>query len=87
MTHQAPDWHALQGVLEGAVVLPGSPGYESARKPAISRFHAATPQAIVLCETPEEVSEAISFAAAQGSRRRPAAGGTASRGAPRRRAS
>ncbi len=66
MTHQAPDWHALQGVLEGAVVLPGSPGYESARKPAISRFHAATPQAIVLCETPEEVSEAISFARRSG---------------------
>ena len=62
MTRSAVGWYALQDVLAGEVVLPGSPVYESARKPAIARFHDAKPRAIVLCETPEDVSETISFA-------------------------
>jgi len=61
-----PDWKGLRGSIAGDVVLPGSPGYESARKPAIARFYDAKPQAIVLCKTPEDVSEAISFARRSG---------------------
>src|SRR6266511_1733014 len=30
------DWGALQGAIAGEVVLPGSPGYELARKPPIA---------------------------------------------------
>ncbi len=62
MTRSVSDWYALQGALAGKVVPPESPGYESARKPAIARFHDASPRAIVLCKTPEDVAETISFA-------------------------
>jgi FAD/FMN-containing dehydrogenase len=62
MTVTAPDLAALQGAIAGEVILPGSPDYESARKPAIARFHDSRPQAVVLCRTPEDVSETISLA-------------------------
>jgi FAD/FMN-containing dehydrogenase len=62
MTRAAPDWGALQSAIAGEVVLPGSPDYESARKPAIARFHDVRPQVVVLCRTPEDVSETISLA-------------------------
>jgi FAD/FMN-containing dehydrogenase len=60
------DWKALQASIAGEVILQGSPGYESARKPAIARFHDTRPLAVVACETPEDVSEAISFARRSG---------------------
>jgi FAD/FMN-containing dehydrogenase len=56
------DWDALRGEISGEISLPGSPHYEQARKPAIARFHDIKPQALVLCETPQDVSETISFA-------------------------
>jgi len=56
------DWSALQAVIAGEVVLPGSADYDSARKPAISRFDAVRPEALVRCNTPEDVAETISFA-------------------------
>ena len=71
----ATDWDALAGTVSGEVVLPGSPGYESARKPALARFHEARPQAVVLCESPEDVSEAISFARRSGLRAATRSGG------------
>lgn len=61
-TRQALDWGTLRNGISGEVVLPGSPGYESARKPAIANFHDARPRAVVLCRTPEDVSQTISFA-------------------------
>src|ERR671912_1629717 len=66
VTRPTPDWHKLRGPLAGEVVLPGSSAYESARKPAIPRFHDATPQAIVLCKVPDDVRETISFARRSG---------------------
>jgi len=56
-----PDWEALQGVIAGAVVLPGSPDYEELPKPFNARFDDVCPQAVVLCATPQDVSETISF--------------------------
>jgi hypothetical protein len=41
MTASAPDWDGLWGAIAGEVVLPGSPGYELARKPAIASFDEA----------------------------------------------
>jgi hypothetical protein len=35
----ASEWSALQAAIEGDVILPDSPDYESARKPSIARFH------------------------------------------------
>src|SRR5919107_1223710 len=75
MIRSSPGWNALQDALAGEVVLPGSPDYESTRKPAIARFHDAKPQAVVLCETAEDVSEAISFARRHGLRTVPRSGG------------
>jgi hypothetical protein len=57
-----PDWDALQAAIAGSVVLPGSPEYESVRKPFATRFHAVLPQAVVLCGTPNDVAETLSLA-------------------------
>jgi FAD/FMN-containing dehydrogenase len=62
MTHSGPDWGTLQGAIAGDVILPGSPDYESVRKPSIANFHYVRPQAIVLCNAPQDVSETISLA-------------------------
>jgi FAD/FMN-containing dehydrogenase len=70
-----PAWRALDDTISGDVVLPSSSDYESARKPAIARFHDARPQAIVLCETPGDVSETISFARQSDLRTVPRSGG------------
>jgi hypothetical protein len=55
-------WRDLTTVLEGEVVLSGSPRYDAVRKPPIPRFHDVRPQAVVLCQTPADVVEAIAFA-------------------------
>jgi FAD/FMN-containing dehydrogenase len=62
MTSAAPDWGALQSAIAGNVVLPDASDYESVRKPAIALFQDVRPKAVVLCRTPTDVSEAISFA-------------------------
>jgi hypothetical protein len=61
VTRPVPDWQVLRAAIAGEVVLPGSSGYDSARKPAMARFYDARPQTIVSCETPGDVSETISF--------------------------
>jgi FAD/FMN-containing dehydrogenase len=48
-------------------LTPGSDDYELARKPAIASFHEIRPRAIVRCETPGDVAEAIAGARASGS--------------------
>src|SRR6266545_546097 len=60
------DWGALQGAIAGEVVLPGSPGYELARKPPIARFQDVRPQEVVRCATPSDVAETISLASPAG---------------------
>jgi FAD/FMN-containing dehydrogenase len=57
-----PDVGALQSVIAGEVILPGSPEYEVARKPENARFHDIRPQAVVRCENTTDVAEAISLA-------------------------
>jgi FAD/FMN-containing dehydrogenase len=69
------DWDALRSAIAGEVVLPESPGYESVRKPVFARFHSVWSQAIVLCENPEDVSEAIAFARRSGLHPVPRSGG------------
>jgi FAD/FMN-containing dehydrogenase len=66
MTSSAPDWDALQAAIEGAVVLPSSPDYESIRKLVIATFHDVRPRAVVSCETPADVSKTISVARRSG---------------------
>jgi FAD/FMN-containing dehydrogenase len=57
-----PELAALEGVIEGEVVLPGSPGYERARRPAWAQYENVRPEAVVRCRTPTDVSEAIAVA-------------------------
>ena len=72
---RAPDLDALQGVIAGEVILPGLPDYETARKAAIARFHHVRPRAVVLCATPADVAETISFARRSGLPAVPRSGG------------
>ena len=75
MAHSAPDWRALQVAIEGEVVQPGSPDYESARKPPLARFRDARPAAVVRCRTPEDVAETLAVARAHGLPIAPRSGG------------
>jgi FAD/FMN-containing dehydrogenase len=75
MTRELPDWSMLQAAISGEIILPGSPGYETARKPAIARFHDVRPRAVVRCATPADVSETISFARRAGLRTAARSGG------------
>jgi FAD/FMN-containing dehydrogenase len=70
-----PDWRALQDAIAGDVVLPDSPSYDEARKPAIARFHDTRPQAVVRCRTAMDVAETIRFAGRSGLRVAPRSGG------------
>jgi len=58
----ARDWSVLEGTIAGDLVLPDSPGYELARKPAIANFHHLRPQAVARCGSARDVAEVISFA-------------------------
>ncbi len=75
MAPATPDWNALKAEISGDVILPDSPDYETVRKPAIATYHDVWPQAVVLCETPEDVSETISFARRSGLRTATRSGG------------
>ncbi len=56
------DLRALQPAIDGDVVLPGSPDYESVRKPVMARFEQVRPAAVVRCATPEDVAETLAVA-------------------------
>ena len=60
------DWEALQRVIAGDVVIPGSAAYEELPKPFNGRFHDVQPRAIVRCATPQDVAEAVSFVGRHG---------------------
>jgi FAD/FMN-containing dehydrogenase len=75
VTGSSPSWQALQGGIAGEVVLPGSPADQQLRKPFNARFHDVLPQATVLCATPEDVAETISFAQRHGLACAPRSGG------------
>jgi hypothetical protein len=53
---------ALQSTIDGEVVRPGSPDYDSARLPAIARFHHVRPSAVVRCATTQDVVETLAVA-------------------------
>ncbi len=70
-----PDWTALRAAVAGQVVLPGSPGYERLRKPAIALFHGTRPRAVVTCRTPADVAETLALARRHGLPAVPRSGG------------
>lgn len=74
-TRSAPDWAALHAAVAGEVVLPGSPGYEELRKPAIALFHGTRPRAVVMCRSSADVAETLAFARRHGLPATPRSGG------------
>ncbi len=59
----APDWTALQGSIQGTVMLPTTTGFI----PAVQVFNAAygaIPQALVRCASASDVAQSLSFAKA-----------------------
>ena len=62
MTSTAVGWEELRDSIAGEVVLPDMPAYESTRRPALANFRDVRPQAVVLCEGAEDVSETIRLA-------------------------
>jgi FAD/FMN-containing dehydrogenase len=60
--------HGLASRIAGEVLVPGAPGYESARKPAMARWHDIRPRAVVMCESASDVAETLAFARRSGVR-------------------
>src|SRR5918998_6661470 len=52
--------------LGGEVIEPGSPGYETARLPALARYHHIRPRAVVRCASAEDVARALDVAGRSG---------------------
>jgi hypothetical protein len=69
------NWKPLEDGIAGELVLPGSPDYETVRRPAIARFHDVRPQAVVRCAEPADVAETIRFASRSGVPAVPRSGG------------
>jgi FAD/FMN-containing dehydrogenase len=61
-----PDWHGLEGAMDGGLALPGSAAFEAVGAPFNARFQDVEPQAIASCENWQDVSEAISFVRQEG---------------------
>jgi FAD/FMN-containing dehydrogenase len=57
-----PDLDRLRAALDGELVEPGVPGYDTARRPAIARYADVRPQAIVQCASTADVAHAIRYA-------------------------
>jgi FAD/FMN-containing dehydrogenase len=70
-----PDWRALERAIAGELVLPGAPGYDAARRPAIANFAGVRPQAVVRCATAADVAETLAFARSFGVHVVPRSGG------------
>jgi FAD/FMN-containing dehydrogenase len=66
MAGSMPSWEALQDLIAGEVVLPGSPAYQELPMPFNARFHDVRPQAVVLCANPQDISQTIWFAGRHG---------------------
>jgi FAD/FMN-containing dehydrogenase len=65
----------LAGRVAGEVLVPGAPGYESARKPAMARFHGIRPRAVVMCESAADVVETLALGRRSGIHVAPRSGG------------
>jgi FAD/FMN-containing dehydrogenase len=66
---------AFAAASGGSVVLPGSPDYELVRKPSWAQYEDVRPAAVVLCATPPDVAETITFARRVGAKTAARSGG------------
>ncbi|MBG0564306.1 FAD-binding oxidoreductase [Actinoplanes aureus] len=58
----AIDWAALDASLEGSVELPGTAGYDAARRLVDPRFDRVRPPAVARCASAEDAAEVVRFA-------------------------
>ena len=65
----------LRKALTGEVIEPGTPGYEIARKPAMTQFWHVRPQAVIRCASVDDVVRTIGFARESGVHVVPRGGG------------
>jgi FAD/FMN-containing dehydrogenase len=66
MAGSTPSWEALQGAIDGEVVLAGSAAYQRLPAPFNARFEQVRPRAVVRCAGPEDVAETVGFARRHG---------------------
>jgi FAD/FMN-containing dehydrogenase len=59
----AADWRALSRQVGGEVIRPGDPGYAQAHQLYDPRFDAIRPVGVVSAASPDDVSQAVAFAA------------------------
>jgi FAD/FMN-containing dehydrogenase len=57
-----PDFAALDASIEGEVIHPESPEYESVRRPAWGQYENVRPEAVVRCRTPTDVAQSLAVA-------------------------
>ena len=57
-----PEFAALDASIEGGVIHPESPEYESVRRPAWAQYENVRPEAVVRCKTPTDVAESLAVA-------------------------
>ncbi len=70
-----PDWRALERAVDGSVHLPGTGGYDPARRLVDPRFDRVRPPAVVRCAHAGDVTEVVRFARRSGLRIVPRGGG------------
>jgi FAD/FMN-containing dehydrogenase len=75
MSRPLAPWQALNERIAGEVILPDSPGYDTARKSALARFDHVRPQAIVRCQTPIDVAMTLELVRGLGVPVAPRSGG------------
>jgi FAD/FMN-containing dehydrogenase len=75
MSRSSAGWQALHDGIAGDVILPDSPDYDTARKPALARFDQVRPWAIVRCQTPVDVAMTLERARGLGLPVAPRSGG------------
>src|SRR5918992_5376535 len=56
------DLSDLRREIDGEVLVPGTDGYETVRRPAMARFAGVRPHAVVRCASAVDVAAALAFA-------------------------
>src|SRR5205823_10227150 len=66
MEPTAAQWQAFEASLDGTLVRPGDPAYETAHRLFDPRFDGVHPQGVVRCASEADVQRAIAFATHHG---------------------
>ena len=69
------DLDGLRAALDGDLLTPASPGYDTARRPAMVRYRDVRPQAVVRCASARDVARTIAYARDTGTHVVPRGGG------------